>query len=50
MGKRLKIEPHLEVEELEMRYRQASNPIERTRYQISWLYSLNLLRVKTPVS
>ncbi len=40
MGKRLVIEPHLSVEELEMRYRRASNPIERTRYQIIWLKAL----------
>ncbi|GET43041.1 hypothetical protein MiSe_78610 [Microseira wollei NIES-4236] len=40
MGKRLVIEPHLSVEELEMRYLKASNPIERTRYQIIWLKAL----------
>ncbi len=34
MGKPLVIEPHLSVEELESHYRQASAPIERTRYQI----------------
>lgn len=43
MGKRLQIEPHVEVEELERRYRQASNPIERTRYQIIWLLARGFL-------
>ncbi|MFB2974901.1 IS630 family transposase [Microseira sp. BLCC-F43] len=37
MPKRLTIAPHLSVEELEIHYRRASNPIERTRYQIVWL-------------
>jgi transposase len=43
MGKRLQIEPHLEIEELERRYRQTSNPIERTRYQIVWLLARGFL-------
>ena len=37
MGKRLVIEPHLSTAELESHYRTASDPIERTRYQIVWL-------------
>lgn len=37
MPKSLTIEPHLSVKELEVRYRQAKEPIERTRYQIVWL-------------
>ena len=37
MSRQLKIAPHLSVEELEINYRRASNPIERTRYQIIWL-------------
>ena len=37
MGKRLVIEPHLSVEELQSHYRTAADPIERTRYQIVWL-------------
>lgn len=37
MPKRLKLEPHQSVEELFQLYRQASDPIERTRYQIIWL-------------
>ena len=43
MGKRLQIEPHLEIEELERRYRNVSNPIERTRYQIIWLLARGFL-------
>jgi transposase len=43
MGKRLQIEPHLEIEELERRYRNASNPIERSRYQIIWLLARGVL-------
>jgi transposase len=37
MPKRLNLEPHQSVEELFQVYRQASDPIERTRYQIIWL-------------
>lgn len=43
MPKHLNIQPHLSVEELETRYRQASDPIERTRYQIVWLLSRGFL-------
>jgi transposase len=34
MPKRLKLEPHQTASELSKLYRQASDPIERTRYQI----------------
>ena len=37
MPKRITIEPHLSVEELEKRYRQGKEPIERSHYQIIWL-------------
>jgi transposase len=37
MARRIKIAPHLTIEELENRYRQASDGIERTHYQIIWL-------------
>ena len=37
MPKRIKITPHLSTDELEKRYRQATNAIERSRYQIIWL-------------
>lgn len=43
MPKHLTIQPHLSVEELETRYRQASDRIERTRYQIVWLLSRGFL-------
>ncbi len=37
MPKRISIEPHLSIEELEQRYRQGKDPIERSHYQIIWL-------------
>ena len=37
MPKGINIEPHLSVEELQERYRQAKEPIERSHYQIIWL-------------
>lgn len=37
MVRRVQIESHLSVEELEKRYRQASDGIERSHYQIVWL-------------
>lgn len=37
MPKRVSIEDHLSVAELEKRYRQAKEPIERSHYQIIWL-------------
>jgi len=37
MPKRVKIEPHLSSDELERRYRQAQNVIERSHYQTIWL-------------
>ena len=41
MPKRLQIAPHLSVEVLEQRYRQATNGIERSHYQIIWLLAKN---------
>ena len=38
MPKRLTIQPHLSLGELETRYRQANAPIERSHYQIIWLF------------
>jgi hypothetical protein len=46
MPKRLTIEPHLSIKELENRYRAAKNPVERSHYQIVWL----LAQGKTTVS
>lgn len=37
MPKRLTIQPHLSQEELEERYRQAKDDVERSHYQIIWL-------------
>ena len=37
MPKKLKLEQHHRLDELEKLYRQASDPIERTRFQIIWL-------------
>ena len=37
MPKRVHLEPHLTTAELEGRYRQAQDPVERTHYQIIWL-------------
>lgn len=37
MPKRITIKSHLSLDELETRYRQASDPVERSHYQIIWL-------------
>ena len=37
MPKRISIIPHLTIDELEQRYRQATEPIDRSHYQIIWL-------------
>jgi transposase len=37
MPKRIQITPHLSVKELEQRYRQSTDGIERSHYQIIWL-------------
>jgi len=37
MGRRLRLESHLEVDELERRYRAAKEPHERSWWQILWL-------------
>ena len=37
MPKRISIEPHLNLEELEQRYRCGKEPVERSHYQIIWL-------------
>jgi transposase len=39
MPKTLKLEPHLDPEELEKRYRKARDPVKRSHYQIVWLIS-----------
>ncbi|MDF5717642.1 MAG: hypothetical protein PUP93_28190 [Rhizonema sp. NSF051] len=37
MPKRISIKPHLSLTELEQRYRQPKDPVERSHYQIIWL-------------
>ncbi len=37
MGRQLKIEPHLTVDELGQKYRHATDAIERSHWQILWL-------------
>ena len=37
MGRRLRLEPHLAVDELERRYRAAKEPHERSWWQMFWL-------------
>jgi transposase len=37
MPKRRQIAPHLNIDELGRRYRRASDPVERSHYQILWL-------------
>lgn len=39
MGRRIRLEPHLTVDELARRYRAAKEPRERSRWQILWLLS-----------
>lgn len=37
MPKRVSIAPHLSLDELEQRYRQSKDSIQRSHYQILWL-------------
>ena len=37
--RKLHIPQHLSVDDLEQRYRQAHDPVERSQWQISWLYA-----------
>jgi transposase len=37
MPRRITIEPHLSLPELERCYRQSKDPVQRTHYQIIWL-------------
>src|SRR5215207_6112033 len=39
MPKKIKLESHLSTAELESRYRESRDPIERSHYQIVWLIS-----------
>jgi hypothetical protein len=40
MPKTIKLESHLESQELESLYRKAHDPVERSHYQIIWLISM----------
>jgi len=37
MPKRISVQPHFGLDELEARYRQAIDPVEACHYQIIWL-------------
>lgn len=37
MPKKIRLKPHLSTAELESRYREARDPVERSHYQIVWL-------------
>jgi transposase len=39
MPKRLELSPHASTEELERRYREAKDPVQRSHHQIVWLLS-----------
>jgi transposase len=41
MPKQTKIQPHLTIEELETNYRKATDPVERSQWQIIWLLAQN---------
>jgi len=40
MPKRISLQLHLSIEQLERRYRQAQDPVERSQFQILWLIGL----------
>jgi transposase len=44
MPKKIKLKPHLSTAELERRYRDARDPIERSHYQIVWLIAQGKIR------
>jgi len=37
MPRRIRIEPHLSIEQLAIRYRESKDVVERSHYQIIWL-------------
>src|SRR5215203_1842295 len=39
MARRLRLPPHLSLDELEQRYRRAKDPVARSQWQILWLLS-----------
>jgi hypothetical protein len=42
MARRIALEPHLTIEELEGRYRSTKDPVERSRWQFLWLLACGL--------
>ncbi len=42
MARRISLEPHLTIEELEARYRSTKDPIERSRWHFLWLLARGL--------
>lgn len=46
MSKRIPVAPHVEPEEMERRYRTASDPVERSQWQMLWHLALG----KTPAA
>jgi transposase len=42
MARRISLEPHLTIEELEGRYRSETDPVERSRWHFLWLLSRGL--------
>ena len=50
MGRRIRLEPHLTVDELARRYRAAKEPHERNWWQIVWLFSKGQTAVEVAAS
>jgi hypothetical protein len=42
MARRIALEPHLTIEELEGRYRSTKDPVERSRWHFLWLLARGL--------
>src|SRR5207342_3939727 len=42
MARRISLEPHLTIEELEARYRSTKDPVERSRWHFLWLLARGL--------
>src|SRR5260370_32845912 len=42
MARRISLEPHLTIEELEGRYRSTKDPVERSRWHFLWLLTRGL--------
>jgi hypothetical protein len=42
MARRISLEPHLTIDELEGRYRSTKDPVERSRWHFLWLLARGL--------